>query len=566
MARDIFKMLAKATPEERAALAATLTDEEVRQLEAYKAAAGQRECYARARTDFLAFCRLMTPDRNAPTDVTRTEFMEPAHIRLIAEALTRIANGTLFRLIVTMPPRHGKSETITRLFPCFYVGRDPTREVILASYNQDFAERSFGKKIQRIMNSPRYLEVFPRAGFEGGSKAVDSMMLAEGGHIMSAGRGGSITGLGAHLFVIDDPLKNQSEAESETILSDLWEWFTKTAITRLYAIGAMIIVATRWNEDDLIGRLTDPEHPEYDPSIAKGWTVLHLPAIFEQEHSKIAKALGKKVGDTLWPEMGFDRAYMEEHRKLSEQAFSSLYQGDPSPMDGDQFKVDWLVEHKDPDSPVNGKRWPKKEDLNFYGASDHGVSLKTRADPTVIGCVGVDENHEIWVMPDLEWDKMPTDKTVDAIIAKIKFYKPFTWWLEDELISKSFGPFLFKRIAEERAYYTVIDPSNPGKDKVKRAQSIRGLMAYKRVHFPAWAHWWRPARKQLLNFPNGAQDDFVDWLSWIGTGIMKMAPGEPVTEGVIPPHQIPGTIAWIKHQTARQERTQRRAMEGQSGY
>lgn len=535
-----------------------LTPSERKKLEDFKAVVEQKKVLLSARDDILSFAHAMLPHRDYPKDPRYSKYEPAAHHKIIADALMRVESGHEQRLVITMPPRHGKSELITRLFPPFFVGRDPTREVILAGYNQTFAEKSFGKKIQAMMESDRYKAIFPDATFDGGSRAVDMMMLSEGGQIACAGRGGTMTGLGAHLLVIDDPVKNKAEAESEVMRDDCWDWFTTTAYSRLYGGGACVIVMTRWNEDDIVGRLTNPNHPKYDPDIGAGWTVLHFPAIFTKEYEDLGKVLGKKVGDTLWPEHNFDIKYFDQRRKLDPASFQALYQGNPSPLDGDLFKAEWLAEYTDDEMPPLDK-------LSIYGASDHGVTLKRRSDPSVIGCVGVDDDYNIWVLPDLVWRRLETDKIVDEMLAKMKTYRPFVWWMENENIAKAFGPFLMKRMMEEQVF-TLLEGRTPSKDKVTRSQAVRGIMARRKVKFPKNAWWWQAARRQMLTFPNGTAFDFVDFISWIGIGIQDIVPGEDMRARQTPPEEIPGTLAWLKAETAAKEANDARRARARSGY
>jgi predicted phage terminase large subunit-like protein len=139
---------------------------------------------------------------------------------------------------------------------------------------------------------------------------------------------------------------------------------------------------------------------------------------------------------------------------------------------------------------------------------------------TVIGCVGIDEHDDIWVLPDVVMERMETDRTVDEMLVQFKTHKPLLWWMESELISKSFGPFLRRRMQEERIY-TSIDGVPVSKDKPTRARSIQGRMRMRKVRFPRFAPWWPEARSQILRFPYGAHDDFVDWLAHIGQGLIK---------------------------------------------
>lgn len=323
--------------------------------------------------------------------------------------------------------------------------------------------------------------------------------------------------------------------------------------TENFIANGLISHNTRWNEDDLIGRLCDPTHPERDKrfkGISGDWEFMNIPGVIRDE--RLATALGLKLtvpkdpsvieqfGDkpctALWPKEK-SLEFFAQWKRGDPLSFSALVMGSPSPENGSYFTTDMIVEYHAHELPTN---------LRKYGASDHAVSEKQKRDKTVLGCVGIDEDDNIWILPDLMWDQMQTDRTVEEILAKCRLHKPFCWWMESELISKSFGPFLRKRMVEERVY-TLIDPVTPTKDKMTRARSIQGRMSMRKVFFPAFAPWFADAKNQLLKFGSGgSNDDFVDWLAWIGLGLTK----EMAAQSYRPPkNPIPktGTAAWVIH-------------------
>jgi predicted phage terminase large subunit-like protein len=525
-------------------IAANATADDIATLRRHKAAIDRSIIYERARDDFLTFVMLMFPDPMFPDDLTKTRYDVQPHHRLIIELLEKVERGEVDRGIVYVPPRHGKTELVTRLYTAWTMGRSPWKQVILGGYSQEFAETEFGRKIKRIMESDRYRDVFPEVTFDGGSKAVDEMMLADGGQIMSKGRGGGTTGKGADLFVIDDPIKDAKEADSETTRADVWEWFNTVANTRLMPGGAIVIIMTRWHEDDLVGRLIDPAHPNYNPEVAKQWTVLKLPGVFTDEHAEIAKVLNKQIGDSLWPAR-YSPEHIERIRIQSPRTFTALYQGDPTPPDGSLFKVEWLHEYQ-------AHELPPPDQLVIFAASDHAVSVKRHGDPSVLGLVGVDSRNRIFVLPDLTWKKIPVDAMVNIMIQKMKHYKPRYWWMENENISKAFGPFLRKRMQEEQIYVPII-PVTPHSDKAVRSSAIQGRMQQGKVLFPSFAPWWPQAKNQILRFPNALHDDFVDFISWIGIGIEALYGAAPPPEAPVEQFKS-GTIGWLKQQRDREKK------------
>ena len=483
-----------------------------------------------ARESLLGFTKFTMPDPEDIDNVDLTQFEVEPHHRLLAEALEKVETGECLRLAISMPPQHGKSELATRRFPAWVIGRQPWKKIMIGTYNQDFAN-DFGSQIREIMNMPQYDAVF-KTKFLKGSKAKDFLVTTQRGQLAMLGRGGSGTGKPADLFLIDDPLKDAKEAGSPTVRNDLWEWYTKVAFTRCHAASAIVVIHTRWHEDDLIGKLCDPDNPHHDPVIAKDWTYLNIPAIMGD--NEVTRALGKKPGDALWPKR-FPIAHLETAKRMNPRGFSALYQGKPAPDDGDYFKKDMIVGYEPSELPKN---------LRKYGASDHAVTEKQENDATVLGCCGIDEDDIIWVLPDVVWERMETDRTVEELLAQMSYHKPMVWWAENDVIRKAIGPFLRKRMMEEKIYCT-IDPMTPSRDKRARARSIQGRMSMRMVRFPTFAPWWAEAENELLKFPNATHDDFVDWLAWIGLGLDReigASRGIPKDTNVVKV----GSMAWIK--------------------
>jgi predicted phage terminase large subunit-like protein len=305
------------------------------------------------------------------------------------------------------------------------------------------------------------------------------------------------------------------------------------------ASASIVIVQTRWHEDDLIGRLTDPTNPHYSPEEAAKWKIINLPALAEDEDP-----LGRKKGELLWPER-FDMEFMEAQRRLDPRGFSALYQGRPTAEDGDLFRRENIKYFNRKDLP---------EDMRIYAASDHAVGVdRTRNDATCLLIVGVDRNDDIFLL-DCWWEKRTTDKVVDAMLELMSKWKPLIWWAEKGHISKAIGPFLRKRMAEEKVYCR-IEEVTPVANKVQRAQSILGRMAMNKVLFPRQSVWTQKATDEILKFPNGRNDDFVDTLAWIGMGLARLTtPGG----GIVKTDSLPkvGTLAWVKWDAAQRRKQQ----------
>lgn len=499
-----------------------------------------------ARNSLLPFTRLMMPHPDDADDAMISRYDVQHFHRLIAEAMEQVEQGKILRLIVALPPRHGKTEIISKKFPAWFLGRNPYKYVICTGYNDQIAGDS-GRDVRATMKMPVFQQVFPGCTLRKGSASVERLQTTEGGEAFFVGAGSTITGRGGDVIIIDDPLKGAEEADSPTMREKMWTWFTQDVMSRLMtSMGAVIIVMTRWHEDDIVGRLTDPKNPCYNEEEAASWKILHLPALAERNDP-----LRRNVGEALWPErQSLDR--LHAMRRLNARGFNANYQGRPSPEDGEFFHRKNLIGYNRPqDLPTN---------LRMYGASDHAVGLKQEHDRNCLMMAGVDEHDHIWVLPDLFWKRCETDVTVEAMIDMMEQHHPLTWWAESAHIEKSIGPFLRKRMMERKVFCS-LEMTSPAKDKQTKAQAIRGRISMQMVHFPTFAPWWADALDEMLKFPRGRHDDFIDPLGHIGRGLGRLVKAAkiPALAQTAPPS---GTFAWIKWAAKHEKREKELADRG----
>lgn len=447
-------------------------------------------------------------------------YRDAPHHRLIARKLEAVERGEITRLMITMPPRHGKSMLASEFFPAWYLGRNPDHSVVMSTYAQDLAD-DFGRKVKNQIEDFSFPHIFNGVGLADDSKSVKRFHIVENeveleggfehtlkqrGAFYAVGVGGPLTGRGAHLLVIDDPVKNREDADSEVIRKKTKDWYTSTAYTRLMPGGRVIVIQTRWHEDDLSGWLLE-EHKH------EGWELLNLPAV-------------NPAGKALWPEQ-YDIAALNRIKlAIGTRDWSALYQQQPTPDTGDYFKAEWLKPYD---------KQPAREILRVYGGSDYAVT-QDGGDYTVHAVFGLDPDGRMYLL-DLWRKQAASDEWVEAFCDLVLKWKPVGWAEEQGQIKSGVGPFLERRMRERKAY--VVREQFPTRgDKAVRAQSIRGRMALEGLYVPAQATWRADFESELLRFPAGVHDDQVDAIGLVGQLLDRMVKGavakmktKPVRDG-----------------------------------
>jgi len=430
-------------------------------------------------------------------------YRDAPHHRLIARHLEAVERGEIRRLMITMPPRHGKSMLASEFFPAWYLGRNPNHYVVTATYAQELAD-DFGRKVKNQIEDDAFRAIFPGVGLADDSKSAKRFHiegsaggyehgLNQRGAFYAVGVGGPLTGRGAHLLLIDDPVKNREDADSEVIRKKTKDWYTSTAYTRLMPGGCVVVIQTRWHEADLSGWLQEEHEHE-------GWVVLNLPAISDD-------------GKALWPEQYPVEELERIKRALPPRDWSALYQQRPAPDTGDYFKREWvhLVDHL-----------PPRETMLVYGGSDYAVT-SNGGDFTVHGLVGLDPEGNPWLL-DMWRQQASSDVWVDAFCDLVLKWKPVGWAEETGQIKSGVGPFLIKRMMEKGAYVAREQFATRG-DKAVRAQSFRGLIATRGLRIHKDAPFATDLITEMMSFPVGVHDDQVDMLGLIGQLIDKMSSG-----------------------------------------
>ena len=492
------------------------------------------KAYKAARDDILVFAQLMMPDLNHPLDVSKSQYQITKHVRVMAHAIHEQVKGHIPRLIVTMPPRHGKTQIVTKFQLAWLMGKFPHESNIMATYNSDLAG-DFGREVRAIVQSDTYRAIFPEFELRAGSAASDRLVTKEGGTTIFAGRGGALSGRGAHRIIVDDLIKDAAEADSQLVRDKIWQWWAQVLTTRLMSsVGTSILLTfTRWHEDDPIGRLTDPQNPHYNAEEAAKWKIINCPFFAEENDS-----LGRKPGEILWPER-FDREFGESQKRLDPRAFNALYQQRPSATDGTYFKKSWFHYYDD---------MPKKHDMRIFAASDHAVATGQRNDKTCMVIAGVDKLGDIYML-DTVWGRFDAQQQVDKMIEMMIKWEPQYWWAEKQHMGQALGPFLRKK-KMEAGVSTVVEEVHASKDKETRARSLQGLMADGRVYWPRRGWWRLAAEDEILKFPQGTYDDFVDAASWLGMKVQQMYAAREIK---VEKQEKRNSWAWFKKEMAFQE-------------
>lgn len=402
----------------------------------------------------------------------------------ISRELTASITNADGRIILSVPPRHGKSELISKYFPAWFVGLNPDKRVILASYEADFAA-SWGRKARTILEES--------SGMFGVKVASDSSAAnrwgiegREGG-MMTAGVGGPVTGKGADVLIIDDPVKNYEEAHSETFREKTWDWFTSTAYTRLEPGGTCIVIMTRWHTDDLVGRIN--ERLGHD-----NWREVVFPALAEP-----GDVLGRVEGEALWPGR-YDVERLNNIRQtLGSYQFSALFQQRPTPAEGGMFKRQWLAKFADV-APVAGKRLRAWDKAATEGGGDWSAGvLLARADDGIIFVEDVVRG---------QWSSGQREAIIQqtADLDRRKFGRDYSIWVERE--GGSGGKDSAEITIKNLMGYDV------------HAENVTGPKDARARPFSAWCEagnvtlirgeWNRQYIDELCEFPNGTHDDQVD--------------------------------------------------------
>lgn len=408
------------------------------------------------------------------------------HHKVLADALERVENGTLKRLIVNMPPRHGKSELVSVNFPAWCMGRNKDRSIMAASYGASLAQ-DFGRKVRNIMDSVEYRALF-NTRLADDSQAKDSWATNGRGEYNAVGVGGSLTGKGASILIIDDPVKSREEADSETIPEKIWEWYKGTALTRLTPDGAVVIVMTRWRDNDLVGRILE-EQKQFG---LNDWEIITLPAIAEQDDEY------RKAGDPLWGDHYTLQGLEETKMAIGSYEFASQYQQNPVNRETQLFKPE-LFKY------ISYKEIQEKP-TSCYITIDSALSKKKNSDNTGV-CINWVDSDNVWNLKAYKI-KVDPNELIQLILDLHSTYKPVAIGLEETVMTQAIDPFLSVEMLKRNIHPNVVPLKHGGVNKKTR---IEGLYPrYERAHIRHIEGMCGDLENELVRFPSAAHDDVSD--------------------------------------------------------
>jgi predicted phage terminase large subunit-like protein len=429
------------------------------------------------------------------------------------------------RLMILMPPRHGKSQLASKLYPAWHLGHYPTHEFIACSYNISLA-LEFSRDVRNVLRSEPYQQLFPRTKLDPNIQSAETWKVLSptgfgGGSYVAAGIGGGITGKGAHVLVIDDPVKNEEEADSLDTRSKIWNWYLSSAYNRLAPGGGVLVIQTWWHDDDLAGRIQQMMKDNPDDKYVDQFVVVKYPAIAEEDEEFRMK------GEALHPERYTVDQLMRIQRQYGgpqSRFWSALYQQNPVPTEGAYFSKD-MIQYRDETLPI--------ESMHIYQAWDFAISEEQQkgGNWTVGVTVGLDHNDMVHVLERVRIKTNDSAAIEDQIIDMYARYRQVTGiGFEDGQIFKTMKASLQRRMKERHVYIPLDTKANilkPVREKEVRARPLQARLQNRKVTFPRGQVWVDEMWRELLRFPAGVQDDQVDAMAWVVQLLLGRSPPSP---------------------------------------
>lgn len=461
-------------------------NDDLKELESARIRIRQGSMIEKARKGLLAF-----------TAYTKNDYEINWHNRLIANKLNSFLRKQIRFLMIFAPPRHGKTELVSRRLPAMYHGLFPDNNIMAASYSSSLAN-DITTDVQRIMDSEEYRQIFPETRIPFADErdprhhrnSEGHAIKNKNGKYIGQGVGGSFTGRGMNLGIIDDPFKGRKEADSIAFRDSVWKWYVNDFITRMQKDAQILLILTRWHEDDLAGRIIkmmkdNPQSHQFE--------IIKLAAIREDMDFKEDP---RHLGDALWPTK-FPLQALKATEALDPRGFTALYQQRPTALEGGIIKHSWL------------KFYTKQPDVKDFSqiimSADLAFKDKPESDFVVIQIWGR-KNNEKYLLNQFR-DRVGFSETVKQIkFMSVRYPQAYIKLIED----KANGPAVLDTLKKEGIGGLI--PINPKDSKFSRLQSCSPQFEAGDIYFPdpSLCPWVNTNIDEMINFPNMANDDTVD--------------------------------------------------------
>ena len=430
----------------------------------------------------------------------------PIHVA-ICDQLDRVRRREIDRLMLLCPPQHGKSTATSKRAPAYFLGHDPSEDIIQVSASADLAE-GFGQDVRNCMRAEEYARVFPSVSLREDSQARGRWHTNHGGSYYAVGIGGQLYGRGG-MAIIDDPFGTWADAQSQLQRDKVWDWYTGTLYNRVRPGKPIVVIQHRMHEDDLVGRLLAQQAAGGDR-----WEVVELPAV---------------IDNPPWPERYDSAALIRIRDNMDRRQWEALYMQNPTPDEGTYFKREWF-EMFDP------LKLPKS---HMYTSGDFAVT-EGGGDWTDIATHAYSD-ETLYLGVEGWYGQTTADQWIERLIDQVAARKPFAFFGEGGPIRRAVEPFLLRRMLE-RNQFVRCEWVTRGADKATEARSLQAMAGLGRVKI-ADTEYGHRLLSQLLKFPSGTQDDAVDMAVNMAKAIDEAHPA------IVPVPKDPEKPRFPVHQT-----------------
>ncbi len=485
------------------------------------------------------------------------------HHRVILQAIQECIDKDFGRLMIFAPPGSAKSSYTSVVAPAWAMARKSGFRVIMTSYASDLAEK-MSRRCRSICNDPRHISIWddqPRINND--QRSVSDWQLGNGSGMVAGGIQSGITGNRADLLIVDDPVPGREEADSETEQKKTMAAFKDDLLTRLKPRASVIIIQTRWNENDLSGQILPEDYDGRSGMVkcrdGQTWRVINIPA--EAEHTD--DPLGRKPGEFLWPEWFPEQHWLNyKNDPAGQRTWNALYQQRPTAGDGIEFKREWFRwydpdvqagtpgHYCDPRAQVGGIRGGRPRQLIPYGSSDFATKEDRAADFTEHAIAGRDNIGGLWFL-DWWYKQTTSDKYIDSLVNMMHQWHPWRWAHEGGTIGHAIGPALRDsvRAAVRKGLRTCpFEEMTSIKSKAVKLASLQAKAAAGMVYLPANRAWAERLVDQLCKFPAGRWDDAADCAGLMGRLVDLMMNAKHEPRDSRPSGPVPFTGKWLEHQ------------------